>query len=100
MEPAHILATTEHGDQDGQSVRGRQTNGSDTRERVESSGGAKVDQAQEGIDDSRKNDGPDGYIELLVHAAPESESRNSAITSESIGASTRSGRANRSQQTS
>lgn len=83
-----VPTSTDHGNEDGEAVRSRQADRSDTGERVEGRGRAEVDQAQEAVDRCGEQDRIDGHIEALVDFAPDAESGDGSVTGECVGAPT------------
>lgn len=64
------LAAAHEIDGNGDAVGGGETDGGDTGEGVESSGGSEVDASQNAIDNSGENESVDGHIQLCVDTAP------------------------------
>jgi hypothetical protein len=85
------LAATDKVDADGDTVGRSQTDGGDTSEGVEGSGGTEVDASENTVDHGGEDESVDGHVETVVNFAPELVSRDSSISGECIGAAGRSG---------
>lgn len=85
------LSASHHVDSDRDTIGGRETDGSDTSERVESSRRAKVDTPKDAVNDSREDESIDRHVETVVDLTPELVSGNGTVSGESIGAARRSG---------
>ena len=88
---AHGTSTAQHGDEDGEPVGGRETDGRDAREGVEGRAGSKVDQAEQAVDEGGEEDGVHGDVQLRVDFAPETEARDGAVAGEGVRAAAGSG---------
>ena len=85
------LAATEKVHADGDTVGGSQTDGGDTSEGVEGSGGTEVDASKNTVDHGGEDESVDGHVETVVDFAPKLVSRDSSISGESVGAAGGSG---------
>lgn len=85
------LPASHHVDSDRDTIGGRETDGSDTSERVKSSRRAKVDTPKDAVNDSREDESIDRHVETVVDLTPELVSGNGTVSGESIGAARRSG---------
>lgn len=80
------LASADEVDQDGNTVRGGQANGGNASEGVEGSRRAKVDAAENAIDDSGQDERPNRHVKFVVDTRPQLVSWDSTITGKGVGA--------------
>lgn len=86
------LSASHHVDSDRDTIGGRQTDGGDTSEGVESSRRAKVDASEDAVNDGREDESIDRHVKAVVDLTPELVSRNGTISSKSVGAARCSGK--------
>lgn len=82
----HGLAAPHDRDKDGQRIGCAEADGSHTREAVECSRGAKVDETQQAVNQEGQGQAPQRNVEALVDAAPQARAGNGAVTGEGVGA--------------
>lgn len=94
-----MRAASEQRDGNGHSVADGQANNSDTREGIESSSGAKVDETQQDLNSHGQHHGVEGDIELLVDSLPVFGARDGTITCKGpCAAGRRGGASNTAEQ--
>lgn len=82
-----MLAASGKTNGNGTGIRSSQADDTDTREGVESSGRAKVNDTEDNLNNHAKHHGVERHIELVVDLGPPSGARDSTITSKGPGAS-------------
>ncbi|RMZ70839.1 hypothetical protein GMOD_00008484 [Pyrenophora seminiperda CCB06] len=80
-----LLAAGDERDEDGGSITQRQANDTNAGEGVESSGGAKVDDTEDDLDNHAKHHGIEWHVELRVDSLPQLITGNSTVTGKGPG---------------